>query len=78
MTMCESEIIISSPPTIGDTLSRLISNNHEMKNNNNGQEEKTESKGFALLNFIYMIMINKFRYKFGSIIIVQNGNDVVD
>lgn len=49
-----------------------------MKNNNNGQEEKTESKGFALLNFIYMIMINKFRNKFGSIIIVQNGNDVVD
>lgn len=30
-----------------------------MKNNNNGQEEKTESKGFALLNFIYVIMIKK-------------------
>lgn len=59
MTMCESEIIISSLLSIGDTLSRLISNNHEMKNNNNGQEEKTKSKGFALLNFIYMIMRKK-------------------
>lgn len=47
MTMCESEIIISSPPTIGDTLSRLISNNHEMKNNNNGQEEGMAAGGDA-------------------------------